>query len=167
MVGGGIGPAPNICVTPIQDDTSLPTAKVRKRNSHDRTLNKRSIVSNSPAGDLLTPSGRIDALLDQALFDQFTNNTPQAQPDNTGLDQFSVSSSLMQPQYVVPCSLEEPHSLRDSAMPLPVDTNIHGSVDGIAPGDITKHSYPSSHMVDGMLESAKVPGMKSEKYDLL
>ncbi|PLB39867.1 uncharacterized protein BDW47DRAFT_102595 [Aspergillus candidus] len=163
MIGGGIGPTPNICVTPIQDDTSLPAAKLRKRNSYDRTLNRRSIVSNSPAGDLLTPSGRTDTLLDQALFDQFTNNTPRAQPDNTGLDQFGVSSSMLQPQYVVPSSLDGSHSLQDSTMPFPVDTDPNGSVDGIAPGDNTKHSYPSSHMVDGMLDSAKLPGMKSEK----
>lgn len=163
MIGGGIGPTPNICVTPMQDDTSLPAAKLRKRNSYDRTLNRRSIVSNSPAGDLLTPSGRTDTLLDQALFDQFTNNTPRAQPDNTGLDQFGVSSSMLQPQYVVPSSLDGSHSLQDSTMPFPVDTDPNGSVDGIAPGDNTKHSYPSSHMVDGMLDSAKLPGMKSEK----
>ena len=163
MIGGGIGPTPNICVTPIQDDTSLPAAKLRKRNSYDRTLNRRRIVSTSPAGDLLAPSGRLDTLLDQALFDQFTNNTPQAQPNHTGLDQFGVSSSMLQPQYVVPCSLDEPHPLQDSTMPLPVDTGSHGSVGGIAPGDITKHSYPSSHMADGMVDSAKLPGMKSEK----
>ncbi|PLN80159.1 hypothetical protein BDW42DRAFT_171318 [Aspergillus taichungensis] len=163
MVGGGIGPTPNICVTPIQDDTSLPTAKLRKRNSYDRTLNRRSIVSNSPAGDLLAPSGTLDTRLDQALFDQFTNSTPRAHPDTTGLDQFGVSSSMLQPQYMAPCSLDEPHPLQDSTMSFPIDTDPHGSFDGIAPGDITKHSYSSTHMADGMVDPSKSQGMKSEK----
>ncbi|KAI9046087.1 uncharacterized protein KD926_003925 [Aspergillus affinis] len=71
------GPAaPSVRVNPTLDDASLPPTCIRKQNNHDDTLNITNPVSHFSAGDLLTPSSKMNAMFDETLFDQFTNNSP-------------------------------------------------------------------------------------------
>ncbi|KAK1146378.1 hypothetical protein N8T08_003165 [Aspergillus melleus] len=67
--------APPVRVTPTLDDASLPTS-IRKQNHHDDTLNTTGPVSHISAGGVLTPSSKMNAMFDETLFDQFTNNSP-------------------------------------------------------------------------------------------